>query len=192
MSQIPQYPPLPPNQGGALVPVPNGGYAPVPYQASPYGPVPPVPPHRGSGFWVAVTALAATGVILALLAGFFIGRGTRLSNTEAQDKITQQSQADQLAQQRTLDSQVRADQTARDNAVSAARAAGEKDGYRNGETDQSVKDQALANQQYQAGLTQGQQQGQQQQSQQDQQALSTVQAKEQSICTVNTPTPLGC
>ena len=31
-------------------------------------------------FWVGITAAIATGVILALLSGFFIGRGTRLLN----------------------------------------------------------------------------------------------------------------
>jgi hypothetical protein len=33
-------------------------------------------------------------VILALFAGFFIGRGTRLSNSEAQSKITSASHVD--------------------------------------------------------------------------------------------------
>src|SRR4051812_40041247 len=106
MSQTQQYPPIAPNHS-AVMPVQNG--VPPAYQPSPYGPVPVVPPQRGSGFWVGITAAIATGVILALLAGFFIGRGTRLSNSQAQDKINQQSLSDRITQQRALDGQARQD-----------------------------------------------------------------------------------
>lgn len=153
-----QYPPLPPGNGGGpyLVTAPHG-YAAAPYQQSPYGYVPPVPPRRSPGFWVGITAAIATGVILALLAGFFIGRGTRLSNGEAQSKITQQAQADQISEQQALSNQKALDQTAQARAVSAARRSGESAGLREGR----IQGQQQGYQQGQAaGYSQGQAAGQ--------------------------------
>jgi hypothetical protein len=121
-----------------------------------------------------------------------------LSNTEAQDKITQQSQADQLSQQKAIDNLRASDQAKSDKAVASARSGALQEGYNHGKTDQSVQDQAVAQQQYQSGLTQGQtqgqQQGQQQQSQQDQASLQAGQAAVTKLAIVcsGTPTPPGC
>src|SRR5450755_3624206 len=100
----------PPTQPYAALPPANGGGAPLAqvgaYPVAPYmAAVPVTPPRRSAGFWVAVTAAIAAGVVLALLAGFFIGRDTRLSNTSVQSKVTQQAQADQIAQQQILSAQ---------------------------------------------------------------------------------------
>src|SRR5581483_8315549 len=170
-----QYPPLPPANGGGLPPGNGGGpyglapphsYPAAPYQPTAYGYVPPVPPRRSPGFWVGITAAIATGVILALLAGFFIGRGTRLSNGEAQSKITQQAQADQIAEQQALSSQKAIDQTAQARAVSSARRSGESAGLREGR----IQGQQQGYQQGQAaGYSQGQAAGQAQGYQQGQQ-----------------------
>ncbi len=153
-----QYPPLPPGNGGGHYAVsPQATYPAAAYQPSPYGYVPPVPPRRGPGFWVGITAAIATGVILALLSGFFIGRGTRLSNEEAQSKITQQAQADQIAAQQALSSQKAVDQTAQARAVGAARRSGESAGLREGR----IQGQQQGYQQgQQAGYSQGQAAGQ--------------------------------
>lgn len=150
-----QYPSLPPPNGGrGYPPAPSVAYAPVPYHGVPYGPVPVVPPSRGAGFWVGITAAIATGVILALLGGFFIGRGTRLSSTDVQAKVTAQAQADQIAQQQALSAQKAADQTALNRAVANARRNGEAAGFRQGR----IQGQAQG---YQTGQAQGFQQGQQ-------------------------------
>ncbi len=162
-----QYPPMPPgNGGGPAVAVAHPGYPVMPYQPSPYGPVPATPPRRGAGFWVGVTAAIATGVILALLAGFFIGRGTRLSNSEAQSKITQQSQADQIAEQQALGQQKATDQAAENKAVSQAQKSGIQQGLQQGQ----IQGQQQGYQQGQAaGYSQGQSAGQTQGYQQGQQ-----------------------
>jgi hypothetical protein len=129
-----QYPALP--QGNGAGPMPAAappGYPPTHYAPpAAYAPVPATPPRRGAGFWVGVTAAIAAGVVLALLGGFFIGKGTRMSSGDVQSKITQQSQADQIALQQTLAQQKSVDQTAMDQAVVQARNAGEKDGYSRG------------------------------------------------------------
>jgi hypothetical protein len=112
-------------------------------------PVPPIPPRaRSAGFWVGVSTAIALGVIGALLIGFFIGRGTRLSNDSVQGKIVQQSQADQIAEQQALDSQKASLASSEARAVSAARksaySAGQTAGYTAGQ---------------QAGFSNGQSQG---------------------------------
>ncbi len=167
-----QLPPgyAPPN--GMPVPMPGAGYPGMPMQPAPWGAVPVVPPaKRSAGFWVGITAAIAAGVILALLAGFFIGRGTRLSNDAVQGKITEQSQADQIAQQKQLSDQKAADQTAENRAVTTAstqnynrgHAAGYTDGYQKGYStgQNSGFNQGQASGQAQ-GLSQGIQQGTQQ------------------------------
>src|SRR5437763_6868009 len=120
-----QFPPLPPPNGGGTPPVAQASVPMVPYSPAQYGPVPAVPPRRGAGFWVGITAAITAGVVLSLLAGFFIGRGSRLSTSNVQGQITQQAQADQIAQQQSLAAQKAADQTAEDKAVTQARRAGE-------------------------------------------------------------------
>jgi hypothetical protein len=135
----------------------------VPYSPAQFAPVPAVPPRRGAGFWVGVTAAIAAGVVLSLLAGFFIGRGSRLPNSEVQSKITQQAQADQISQQQTLAAQKAADQAAEDKAVTQSRRAGEVAGLREGR----IQGQQQGFQQgqqagYQAGQAAGQAQGFQQ------------------------------
>ena len=102
-----EYQQLPPGTGG---PPPVGyAYAPVAPQSAPPGMVvPPVPPPgRSPGWWVGITAAATVGVLLALLAGFFIGRGTRLSNDDVQARIDAQAQTGQIAQERALNDQRR-------------------------------------------------------------------------------------
>jgi hypothetical protein len=158
-----QFPPRSPPNGGGMPPVAHATVPMVPYSPAQYGPIPAVPPKRGAGFWVGVTAAIAAGVVLSLLAGFFIGRGSRLSNSDVQSKITQQAQADQIAQQQALAAQKAADQTAEDKAVTAARRAGESAGLREGR----IQGQQQGFQQgqqagYQAGQSAGQAQGFQQ------------------------------
>jgi flagellar biosynthesis/type III secretory pathway protein FliH len=126
---------------------------PVGYQPSSFGSIPVVPPRRGAGFWVGITAAIATGVILALLAGFFIGRGTRLSNGDVQAKVTAQGQADQIAQQQALSAQKAADQKVLNRAVVVARHNGERAGLREGRIEGQQQG-------YQQGQSQGYQQGQ--------------------------------
>lgn len=103
-----EYQQLPPG-AGAPPPSVGYGYAPaVPSAAPPGVVVPPVPPpSRSPGWWVGITAAATVGVLLALLAGFFIGRGTRLSNEDVQARIDAQAQTGQLAQERALNDQRR-------------------------------------------------------------------------------------
>jgi hypothetical protein len=155
----------PPNGGIPPTAVHPGGYPAAPYPAL-YGPIPAVPPRRSAGFWVGVTAAIAAGVVLALLGGFFIGRGTRLSNGDVQGKITQQAQADQIAQQQALSAQKAADQTAADQAVGQAQKNGETAGLRQGRTQGQQQgfqqgQQAGYQQGQAAGQSQGYQQGQQ-------------------------------
>ncbi len=123
--------------------------APPAYPSHPayYGPaaapatVPPLPPNsRSTGFWIGISGAIALGIVGTLLIGFFIGRGTRLSNESVQGKITQQSQADQIAEQQALDNQKAVYTAAEARAVSTAR----KNAYSEG---------------HQAGFTAGQQQG---------------------------------
>jgi hypothetical protein len=120
------------------------GYAPHPaYYGPPMQPatVPPIPPAgKSTGFWIGISGAVALGIVGTLLIGFFIGRGTRLSNESVQSKITQQSQADQISEQQALDTQKTAFASAEARAVSAAR----KTAYSEG---------------HQAGFTAGQQQG---------------------------------
>src|SRR5438874_713073 len=82
--------------------------APPAYYGPPGAPatVPPIPPRsRSAGFWVLVSAAITFGIVVAILVGFFIGRGTRLSNDSVQGRLIQQSQADQISEQQALDRQ---------------------------------------------------------------------------------------
>src|SRR5690348_18314392 len=104
MSTI-QQPQLP-GGGPGQVPAYAQPAMPTAYGAPPPGAVPPMPPQgRSAGFWVGITAAITAGVIAALLVGFFIGRGTRLSNDSVQGKLTQQQQADLIVQQKALNDQ---------------------------------------------------------------------------------------
>ena len=120
-----QYPQLP-SAGPGPAPAPNG-YASQPAYYGPPGPpgppaVPPIPPAgRSTGFWVGISAAIAIGVVAALLIGFFIGRGTRLSNESVQSKVVQQSQSDQIAEQQALDQQRSALAAKQAHAVAVAR-----------------------------------------------------------------------
>ncbi len=97
--------------------------------------VPPLPPTgRTTGFWIGASAALTLGVVCALLVGFFIGRGTRLSNESVQSKIVQQSQADQIAEQQALDNQKTAFASAETRAVSQARKAAFSEGQEKGFT----------------------------------------------------------
>jgi hypothetical protein len=162
---------------------PTAGAPPAtsPYGAPPayYGPpthpgaVPPIPPRaRSAGFWVGVSAAITLGVVGALLIGFFIGRGTRLSNDSVQGKIVQQSQADQIAEQQALDAQKatlaknekRALDAARKSAYSAGRTAGftagQQAGFSSGQSEGFAQGQATgAAQGETAGFSQGLNQG---------------------------------
>jgi len=93
---------------------------------------------------VGISGAVALGIVAMLLVGFFIGRGTRLSNESVQGKITQQSQSDQIAEQQALDNQSAKLKTAESHAVASARrtalaegrqegfSAGQESGFRNG------------------------------------------------------------
>lgn len=143
-----EYPQLPPAGGGVAPAAPaypaHPGYYQQPMQPAA---VPPIPPSgRSTGFWIGVSTALTLGIVGALLIGFFIGRGTRLSNELVQSKIVQQSQADQIAEQQALDSQKATFQAAEARAVSAARknaysegqekgfTAGQQAGYNSGQS----------------------------------------------------------
>jgi hypothetical protein len=156
-----------------------GGVQPVapahPGQPAHYGPpshspaVPPIPPAgRSTGFWIGLSTALTLGIVGALLIGFFIGRGTRLSNESVQGKIIQQSQSDQIAEQQALDSQKTTFAAAEARAVSAARkaafsegqekgfSAGQQAGYSNGQSQGFTEGQAAGTA---AGEVQGFSQG---------------------------------
>jgi hypothetical protein len=137
------------------------------YYAPPMQPaaVPPIPPRgRSTGFWVGISAAITLGIVGALLIGFFIGRGTRLSNDSVQGKIVEQSQADQIAEQQALDAQkttlardeAQAVSAARKNAYSAGQTAGftagQQQGFSNGQSEGFAQGQAT-------GAAQGETQG---------------------------------
>jgi hypothetical protein len=135
-------------------PMPPVGYGP---------PVPPVPPAKGkgAGFWVGITAAVAAGAVLLLLAGFFIGRSTRLSGDQVQTKINQQAQADKIATQKALTDQAdalraerirlvrRAADRARGGGLRQGRNEGQRQGFNDGQA-----------QGFQAGQSSGYAQGQ--------------------------------
>jgi hypothetical protein len=155
----PQYPQLQPPGPGGPAPVPAYTYPVQPWTTGPG--VPPVPPTgRSTGFWIATTACVAVGVIVALLAGFFIGRGTRLANSDVQTKITQQAQADQIAQQTALtaqrttmlDRQTSLLQEARKTSLAQGKSEGKAEGKAEGEQIGSASGQS-------EGFTQGQSSG---------------------------------
>lgn len=168
-----EYPQLQPG-GSAPAPVPGTSYYPTyPGQPMPPAAVPPIPPRgRSTGFWVGITTAVTLGVVGALLIGFFIGRGSRLSNDSVQGKITQQAQADQIAEQQALDKQQVTLRSAEARAVSAARrsaysqgrtagfTAGQQQGYTAGQSQGFVQGQAAGSAQGQVeGLSQGLNQG---------------------------------
>lgn len=158
MQHTSEFPQLPQGSGTAPPLVPPGHIAypvgvPMPAQA-----VPAVPPSpgRSPGFWVAVTAAITIGVVLALLGGFFIGRGSRLSNAEVQNRLTQQQQADLIVQQKTLNDQrtdlLRRQRTLIGRVSSKAEARGRREGVARG------RQKGFADGQSQ-GIAQGQAQG---------------------------------
>jgi hypothetical protein len=157
-----QYPQLP-GPGGGPPPAPLE-YAPYPVSYGPPGPaatVPPVPPGpRSTAFWVGVSTAITLAVVGALLIGFFIGRGSRLSNDAVQGKIVQQSQSDQIAEQQALDHQSAVLQAREAHAVAAARhsaySAGRQAGYTAGQQAGFVNGQTQG---YQQGVTTGTAQG---------------------------------
>lgn len=146
----------------------SGYGAPAPAYYGPPGqpaPVPPIPPRsRSTGFWVGISAAITLGVVAALLIGFFIGRGTRLSNDSVQGKIVEQSQSDQIAEQQALDVQKATLATNEARAVAAARrsaysagqtagyTAGQQAGFSNGQSEGFVQGQA-------SGTAEGETQG---------------------------------
>jgi hypothetical protein len=143
-----EYPQLPGGGPGGPPPMgPTYSHYPAYYGPPPMHPatVPPLPPPpRSTGFWVGISGAVALGIVAMLLVGFFIGRGTRLSNESVQAKITQQSQADQIAEQQALDKQSASLQEQKARAVVAARhnareegrsegfKSGQESGYQNG------------------------------------------------------------
>jgi flagellar biosynthesis/type III secretory pathway protein FliH len=121
---------------------------------------------------VGVTTAVTLGVVGALLIGFFIGRGSRLSNDSVQSKITEQAQADQISEQQALDKQQTALRSSEARAVAAARrsaysqgrqagfTAGQQQGYTAGQSQGFVQGQVAGSAQGQAeGLSQGLNQG---------------------------------
>lgn len=165
-----QYPQLPGPMPGGAPAAPTYGAPPAYYGPPTHpAPVPPLPPQgRSTGFWVGISAAIALGIVAALLIGFFIGRGTRLSNDSVQGKIVEQSQADQIAEQQALDSQkttftrdeARAIASARKNAYSAGQTAGftagQQQGFSNGQSQGFAQGEATGSAQ---GETQGFSQG---------------------------------
>ncbi len=165
-----EYPQLQPPGAGAPPAAPAYGGQPA-YYGPPMQPatVPPIPPSgRSTGFWIGVSTALTLGIVGALLIGFFIGRGTRLSNESVQGKIVQQSQSDQIAEQQSLDSQktafaaaeARAVSTARKNAYSEGQekgfSAGQQAGFNSGQSQGFSQGQATGTAQGEVqGFTQG-------------------------------------
>jgi flagellar biosynthesis/type III secretory pathway protein FliH len=102
---------------------------------------------------VGVSTALTLGIVGALLIGFFIGRGTRLSNEVVQSKIVQQSQSDQIAEQQALDNQKTTFASAEARAVSAARKTAYSEGQEKGFT---AGQQAGYNSGQSAGFSEGQ------------------------------------
>jgi hypothetical protein len=134
-----------PGNGHAAPPM-----APAAYQAPPppmipptmHGPpmtaVPPMPPTQqghGAGWWVGVIAAATAVGVLLVLGGFFLGRGTRLSDDSVQTKINQQRQADQISQQKALDAQATTMRHERSVAVRTASDRARARGIRQGRSE---------------------------------------------------------
>ena len=140
------YQQLPPGGSG---PLPSYGYAYPPGQPMQGAPVPPVAPTgRSAGYLVGITAAATAIVILAHVAGFFIGRGTRLSNDEVQARITAQAQADEIARERALNEQRREASRRQGALIARVAAKAEARGRREGRAEGQ-----------QRGFTEGQQAG---------------------------------
>ena len=153
MNEFPQNPQLPPSSGGYYGPPaapPTMQYPAYPGVMGPQmiavPPTPPPPPaSRGTGVWIAITAAVTAGIVASLLLGFFIGRDTRLSNSEVQSKINQQATADQISQERALNNlrrELNRRQQSTINRVSAraeargrreGRAQGEREGFASGQ-----------------------------------------------------------
>jgi hypothetical protein len=150
-----------PAAGAPGPPMPPG--PPIAPMGYPTAAVPPVPPPkgRGAGFWVGITAAIAAAAVLLLLAGFFIGRSTRLSDDQVQTKINQQAQADKIATQKALTDQAdvlrterirlvrRAADRARGRGLRQGRSEGREQGFDDGQA-----------QGFQAGQSSGYAQGQ--------------------------------
>jgi hypothetical protein len=154
------YRQLPPSAGGPP-PAQQYPYAPQPATMPPMAPVPPVPPPgRSAGWWVGITAAVTAGVIVALLGGFFIGRGTRLSNEEVQTRINAQAQTDQIAQERALNDQRRDMLRRQRTLVGRVSSKAESRGRRQGREEGFNEGQSTGFNQGQAqGYTQGQTEG---------------------------------
>jgi hypothetical protein len=160
------YRQLPPGAGGPSLTQPYG-YQPQMAQGPPNGlaPVPPVPPPgRSAGWWVAVTAAVTAGVIVALIGGFFIGRGTRLSNEAVQDRINAQAQSDAVGQERALNDQrrdlLRRQRTLIGRVSAKAEARGRREGREQGyDEGQSIGFNQGQTQGYTQGQTEGYDQG---------------------------------
>jgi hypothetical protein len=135
MSTI-HHPQLPPPGAAQMPGYPDANGVPSAYVAGAQRPVPPMPPRaRSAGFWVGATAAITAGVIAALLIGFFIGRGTRLSNDDVQGKLTQQQQADLIVQQKALNDQRTTMLTRQSKLLASARATSRAAGLREGRTE---------------------------------------------------------
>jgi flagellar biosynthesis/type III secretory pathway protein FliH len=119
-----------------------------------------------------VSTAVTVGFVAALLIGFFIGRGTRLSNETVQGKIVEQAQADQISEQQALNAQktkftkdeAQAIAAARRNAYSqgqqAGYTAGQQQGFTAGQSQGFSQGQASgAAQGQEAGFSQGLNQG---------------------------------
>ncbi|HST54701.1 MAG TPA: hypothetical protein VLJ42_02260 [Solirubrobacteraceae bacterium] len=168
-----EQPQLQPPQPPGAAPATTTAY-PVYYgQPMPPAAVPPIPPRgKSTGFWVGVTTAIAIGAVAALLVGFFIGRGSRLSNDSVQSKITQQAQSDQISEQQALDAQRTTLSRNQSRAVAAARkssysqgrqagfTAGRQEGFSQGQSQGYTQGQASGTAQGQVeGFSQGLNQG---------------------------------
>jgi flagellar biosynthesis/type III secretory pathway protein FliH len=141
--------------------------------------VPPIPPRaKSTGFWVGVTTAITIGIVVTLLLGFFIGRGSRLSNDSVQSKIIEQAQADQISEQQALDSQKAVFAKDEAQALGAARRSAYSQGQQAGFT-------AGQQQGFSAGQSQGFNQGQATGSAQGQ-ASGFSQGLNQGACFANT------
>lgn len=178
--QTQPYQQLPPGGGmGGAPAVMPAGYIAQPVAAGPM--VPALPPKpRSTGFWVGVTTAITLGVVAALLLGFFIGRGTRLSSNSVQDKLVAQSQSDRIAEQQDISNQKAQDQKTLNEATRTARRNGYNSGYRQGKSDgvnQGASQQAASDQASQAA-----------QNQQSQQAIYDLQLQNWQSCLSNPAT----
>jgi hypothetical protein len=156
------YRQLPPSAAGPPPATQAYPYGPVGPSAMPpgmpVGVVPPVPPPaRSAGWWVGVTAAVTAGVLVALLGGFFIGRETRLANSDVQTRIDAQAQTDRIAQERALNDQRRDMLRRQRTLVGRVSAKAEARGVRRGRAEGYNEGQSVG---FSQGQTQGFAQGQ--------------------------------